>query len=262
MRLKGLTKERSVLPPIKNRNILNYRDRRYPEGSDSRALADSAFGNWQEYLNGKNNSNEDIISKDVTFYISLLENKGRRSSTIENYLGILVPFFKHETLLQVAEYTKAKKKDYHIKAMAERKYVPMRSEDLMALYKLATKEEDKVLIRLLLMEKIPIHNIAEICVSQKANHEYAFSYGDRKLELSKETVEAAVPLIQKNNLKGRERLFKFTNRRLISEHMKILNARLDEEKNPGYDVYAKSLRRYGKGIHKDDLNSWLCVGQP
>lgn len=256
-RLKDLAKDRSELPKNRGRNIRNYVEVRFPiKGSNSRMLADSAFGHLQRYLDEKI-INENITNKDITNLISLFKEKRTASSTIANYLGQYVPFFKHENLHDIAKYANDKKKEFHKQALAENKYAPMRSTELQKLYEIADLE-DKVLIRLLLFEhSIAIGKIAKMHLAKVGQNYIFFDCDNKKVNVNSETVNLIRELMNLNSSKDRNRFLHYKSRRTLDSHIEELSQAMRIKFNLKYDLYAKNLRRFGKNVHIDDLTKWL-----
>jgi hypothetical protein len=248
---KSLSK--NELPEISIREIKDYLDANFTETPTEKLarkrLAESALKNWQFYLLSRGSTGE-IKTRDITRFISSLRNRDVSASTISNYLGQLFAYFKHENEQELADFANKQKKEFQ--AMVSKKYMPMRFRDLKTLYN-NSELEDKLLLRLLLLETIPLNKLPKIQVVKESDGKYYFNDGKQVITINKETVKIAEPLIEKNRSKNSKRLLSYKSYRTINERIQ----RLAEAVNAEYKIYAKNLRKFGSYVHKDDLLEWL-----
>lgn len=253
---KQLLKEEVELPKIKMRAMSDYLDTVYGNKKDeSKKLAEVSLRHWQQYLLLRENPNQDVGIRDITRFISSLKNQGKSSSTIADYLGQLATYFYHENQEDFADYAKEQGKQFQkITKKDSKNLMPIRVQELKKLYQ-SSELEDKVLIRLLLFETIPIDNLAKIFVIQDSNGRYHFNDGEKNMiNLDEETVKVAVPLIQSNDSKNDNKLLSFQSGRTIETHIAELSKKIGGER-----IYAKTLRKFGRNIHHDDLIEWLST---
>ncbi|HSV49251.1 MAG TPA: hypothetical protein VLH35_02960 [Candidatus Acidoferrales bacterium] len=255
-----MAKERPELPFIKEKNMKDYLDATFPDiDSASRIMCEYAFRHWQMYLNEYNYHRHEITKSDITAFNSLLLNKKLEPVTTYNYFGQLERFFRHEKYsFEVLEHTHKLKVDY--KSKIRQNYFPLRYKHLQDLYEIADLE-DKLLIQILLREKVLISDIPNVIAIEESNTDnFDFSIGKTRLDFHKATIEAAKAWLRSEgwlNSKKREdrRLFRFRNRRSIGEHLDALEVELLDKKQIalGYPLYSKSMQKYGHSLHIDDI---------
>lgn len=240
----------SQLPEIKTREMIDYLDRFFAHKKpDLRQLAEVSLKHWQQYILSRDNLTSDIEAKDITRFVSQLTKKVDSPRTISNYLGQLVSYFKHAYNSDLAECMRQEKRKFDKEiAVAEKSSVPMRRADVKLLYKHADLP-DKIVIRLLLLEKIPIGKFGKINVIHESDGQYHFNDGKQLISIDEETAKIAIPLVEKNKNK---RLLKFEKRHLDSRiHDLCKKVGLPNEVKP------IDLRIFGKNQHPDDLRELL-----
>lgn len=251
--LKKLIKDESELPEIKTGEMRDFLDRFYSDSPDLKKLAETAQRHWQQYVLSRENPNREIEKRDITGFVSNLLKKGKRPRTISHYLGRLVVYFNHVSKEELADYIDSEKKKFGKIAEAEKNTTPMRHRDVIRLYQSASLE-DKILIRLLLLEKLPNSGLGKIFVRQDSKGEYDFTDGKQIISINEETVKIAKPLIQENILKGGKKLLRI-NTRQIQNHIHDAGKKIGLPNN----VSPKDLRKFGKNHHPDDLMEMLST---
>jgi len=250
--LRKLLMDESELPEIKTGEMRDFLDRVYSERPELKKLAETAQRHWQQYVLSRENPNREIEIRDITGFVSSLFKKGKSPRTISHYLGRLVVYFKHVSKKELADYTNREKKKFDKEiAEAEKNTTPMHHRDVIRLYQSASLE-DKILIRLLLLETLPIRSLEKILVRQDSRGEYDFTDGTQIISINEETVKIAKPLIQKNSLKGDKKLLRISTRQ-IQNHIHDAGKKIGLPDN----VSPKDLRRFGKNHHPDDLMEML-----
>ena len=247
--LKKLLKDESELPEITTDKMRVYLDIHLAsKGPESKKLADISLRHWQKYLSSREDPNRDIKIEDVTRYISNLQKK-ESIRTTSSYLGQLENYFGYQQpKKELADYVTQKMKELAKEIVKiEKNFVPMRHREISGLYQRASLV-DKILIRLLLLEKLPISGLGKISVRKYSNGEYEFSIGKEKISINEETVKIAKPLIEKNIKKSGNKLLRISTRQI---QKRIHTA--GEKINLPYKVSPKDLRRFGKNHHPNDL---------
>jgi hypothetical protein len=264
-----MVKDRFELPEVTDKSMIHYRDTTFPDKkSDAYQACDYALRHWQRYLNENRCPNHLITSRDVSKFYSDLE-KLLEPVTIYDIFGQLGRFFSHENMPDTVNRLLFIKNE-NLKPRIKKGYHPLRYEQLIELYKEAD-EEDKVLIRFLLLQKIRILDIPKIEFI-KNRDTYRFSvvhnaHDETRLDVDSQTVDVANTWIQKKNSdrKNPERLFNFKKPRSVSEHVNKLEEQLNERltklgKAPlEFPLYAKNIQRYGRSVHREDVLNWLSV---
>lgn len=247
--LKKLLKDELELPEIITDKMRVYLDVHLAsKGPEIQKLADISLRHWQKYLLSWEGPNRVIKIEDVTRYISNLQKKVSIRTT-SSYLGQLENYFGYQPKKkELADYVNKKMKELAKEIVKiEKNFVPMRHRDISGLYQRASLA-DKILIRLLLLEKLPIRCLEEISVRQYSNGEYEFSIGKEKISINEETIKIAKPRIEKNIKKSDNKLLGFSTRQI---QKRIRTA--GEKINLLYKVSPKDLRRFGKNHHPADL---------
>jgi hypothetical protein len=249
--LKKLVDEYSKLPEISTREISEYLEVRFGNKKpESKALAEIALRHWQSYLLTRDNTNREIDDKDIFRFISQLKKKVN-ATTRSNYLGQLVPYFKHaynDALAKSLQQEKAKSDKE--KNEKKKNSLPLRVNDIKLFYQKG-KLAEKIAIRLLLLEDIPIKKLGKICAVQYVNGQYHFLSDDKKeIQINSETANLAIPLIQKNK---NDKLLNWEDSRNLADRFQKLSEKLNIEPN----ITPMDLRKFGKNHHPDDLKDLL-----
>lgn len=172
-------------------------------------------------------------------------------------MGQLVVYFNHENRKDLAHYTnqeKEKKKFDKEIAHVEKNNIPMRISDVRLLYESA-KLEDKVLIRLLLLESLPIRSLGKIFVRKDSKGDYDFNDGTNIIRINEETVIIAKPLIERNISNGDKGLLGISSTRQIETRIHAAGEKI----NLSYKITPKDLRKFGYSHHPDDLIEMLST---
>lgn len=131
----------------------------------------------------------------------------------------------------------------------------MRIKDIIRLYQSASLE-NKILIRLLLLETLPIKGLGKIFVKQDSKGEYDFNFdGKQIISINPETVKIAKPLIDENISKGDNKLLSIGSPRQIETRIHEAGEKLTLP----HKVTPKDLRKFGKNHHSDDLMEMLST---
>jgi hypothetical protein len=263
-----LVKDRFELPEVTDKNMIHYRDTTFPDKkSDAFQACDYALRHWQRYLNENRCPNHLITNRDISKFRAELEPL--EPVTIYNILGQLERFFNHENITEVLTRIRFIKEE-DLRPKIKKVYHPLQYEQLIELYRVAD-EEDKVLIRFLLLQPIRIRDIPK-CEFIKKGDTYRFSVvynakNEVRLDVDSETADVASIWIQKknSNRKNPERLFNFKGYRSLDEHVNLLEEQLNNRLNKlgkaplEYPLYAKNIQRYGRSLPKKDVLNWLSI---
>lgn len=238
------------LPKITDKEILDYIDNEFRNKKEhSKMLGSFAFRNWQEYLNTERRTNQLIKESDIVRFISMLEHEKHRSlRTISNYLGQLVPFFFFHKL-RIANYARKKKNIIANKAKEEKKYQPVYSGDLKKIYE-NTSFKGKVIIRLLLFEKISLKDLATIHVGKEGDQYTLVNQKTTLVLKNKETLEIVKQMAETKEQAINEQFFARL-RGLDKFMLSLTKSTLD------YQITPLNLRKFGGYVHEKDLTYWL-----
>lgn len=210
-----------------------------------------------------------ISEKDITQFNSLLLDRKLKPATMYDYYFQLEAFFDHENL-STDVLKRIRKLKIDCKERAKTKYFPLRVEHLKIL-NACTDLEDKLLLRVLLFEDIPINKIPKI--RENAEHQLIFQKKSQHHKFHPETERAAKDwLTSEKWLRSRRRkdgkVFSFNGDRSIAEHIDSLEwqlkdyidslqEKLKKEYELKYALYASYVQKFGQSVHKDDLIMWL-----
>jgi len=251
---KELLREQAALPEIKIADMKNYLDRFFGHKKpELRQLAEVSLKHWQSYLLSLDNPYRPLETKDITRFVSQLNKKLGSPRTVSNYLGQLVLYFKHTYNEELTNAIKRELKVFDKEiAKAEKNKLPIRVSEVQTLYRAAILP-DKVAIRLLLFENIPITKLGKIYFFEELNGKYHFSVNKEEKSLNEETIKIAKPLLKE--VKGdNKRLLDFGDRQL-DQHFYDLCIELGMINK----ITPMDLRKFGKNHHPDDLTEWLSM---
>jgi hypothetical protein len=199
--LKKTVDEYSKLPKSMPREMNDYLEVKFADTPNLKMLAEVALRHWYQYLRTRDNTNTEIEDKDVFRFITQLKKKVN-ATTRSNYLGQLVPYFKHAYGDSIAQ-TLQKEKLISDKEKIEIKknFLPLRIRDVKLFYQKA-KLPVKIAVRILLLEDIPVEKLSELYFVQYFGGEYHFQITldeiKREVQINAETVNLAIPLLQKS----------------------------------------------------------------
>jgi Flp pilus assembly protein CpaB len=188
----------------------------------------------------------------MTGYIIDLDNRVE-TRTAAYYLGFLVAYLKHENREDLANYANNKKKEFVKKFReADKKVKSIPIKDVVTLYKSAPLI-GKIMIRLLLLENLPIKSLEKISFIQTSEGNYQFNIdGNIINSINEETIRLAEPIIKENILKGDKRLLAIVSR-TIEENIQGYAKKISLSNK----LTPRDLRKFGRNLHPDDLKEML-----
>jgi hypothetical protein len=193
----------------------------------------------------------DIGEIDINSFVAQLRRSVNSPSTVANYLGQLVLYFRYAYGEKISELIKKEKDKADKEATALKKNAfPLRIKVVKTFYSKA-RPHVKLAIRLLLLEDWKVEDLLKITALQDINGKYHFFKDKERIEIDNETAKLAVSLLGRN--KGKLIRGEGKSHRSLDSVFQDWSKKLHIEPN----ITPNKLQIFARTLHPDDIREYI-----